>query len=503
MRDLLLTLFIFALLPVALFRPYVGLLLWAWISYMNPHRLTWGFAYNFRFNMLIALVTLISILYATRLRFNIPWRTTTVLNTTFLGWTLITTYNALQYSSAITQLDRFVKIQIMLFITLIVVKTRRQILILVGLIAFSIGFYGVKGGFFAITSGGKYRVMGPGGSFFVDNNSLALALLMIIPLIYFFFLNTKKIYLRLLLLGSAALCLLAVLATYSRGGLVGLSILSIAFLLMARKKLLIIGLVAIVGPSIYNFMPDSWHHRMQIVIQSSLDSILYLEKINQPLAEPRSIQKSAPSTSNPNTSTPARQRAVTGLVILDFLLHSDSSLTQDKSVQGRLDAWVFCLKLANERPILGGGFETFDQGVYDLIMPGTQRRAPHNIFFEVLAEHGYVGLILWLSIHISAFINARKIISLSKRDPALLWARDLANMFQLSLISYYSAGIFLGMAVFDLPFHLIIISQLVRTHVENHISKPTQTPVSAPIRFQHGKPFPWQAGSRLPLTAPR
>ena len=46
MRSILIAGIVFALLPIVLFKPHVGILLWTWLSYMNPHRLTFGFAYD-------------------------------------------------------------------------------------------------------------------------------------------------------------------------------------------------------------------------------------------------------------------------------------------------------------------------------------------------------------------------------------------------------------------------------------------------------------------------
>src|SRR4051794_16211872 len=44
MRDAVFTLVMLGLLPLAVVRPFVGVLLWSWISFMNPHQLLWGFA---------------------------------------------------------------------------------------------------------------------------------------------------------------------------------------------------------------------------------------------------------------------------------------------------------------------------------------------------------------------------------------------------------------------------------------------------------------------------
>src|SRR5215475_3663731 len=57
-RDTLVSAIIFASLPVCFIRPWVGILVWSWIGYMNPHKLTWGFATNMPFGQLVAVATL-------------------------------------------------------------------------------------------------------------------------------------------------------------------------------------------------------------------------------------------------------------------------------------------------------------------------------------------------------------------------------------------------------------------------------------------------------------
>ncbi|MBF0627345.1 MAG: putative O-glycosylation ligase, exosortase A system-associated [Magnetococcales bacterium] len=460
MRDIVLIVFVFALLPLALFRPLIGLILWAWISYMSPHRLTWGFAYNFRFNFIVAAITIIGILITKKFKFDIPWTNTVKLNFLFTCWTVLTTINAFQSDPAWVQFDKFSKIQIMIFSTLIIVKTRRQITAITMIIAGSIGFYAIKGGIFALRSGGNYRVMGPPQSFIEDNNSFALSLLMIVPLVYFLQLQTKSRMMRLALFGTILLCLLSILATYSRGGLVGLGVLILFFLLHARQRLKILIVLLIIGPIIYQFLPAHWHKRMDNMVRSGISAIEHIKTnytdYNLPPESAQTIQKMI-VTQSTNTS------------ILDLLLQSDNDVSQDKSMAGRLEAWKFCIRVANDRPLLGGGFRTFDQSVYDRYLPGVMRRAPHSIFFEVLAEQGYIGLLIWLTLHISAILTARQVVRMARRNPELLWVRDLGTMLQLSLFAYYTAGLFLGMSTFDLPYHIIALIVILKTYTENHL----------------------------------
>ncbi len=64
MRDVIITLMVFGMLPFILRYPWYGVLAWSWLSYMNPHRLAWGFAYNMPFAQIVAIVLLFSLLFS-------------------------------------------------------------------------------------------------------------------------------------------------------------------------------------------------------------------------------------------------------------------------------------------------------------------------------------------------------------------------------------------------------------------------------------------------------
>jgi len=81
----------------------------------------------------------------------------------------------------------------------------------------------------------------------------------------------------------------------------------------------------------------------------------------------------------------------------------------------------------------------------------------HSIYFEVMGEHGFIGFGLFLLLGLLAWIRARQVIKRCKLDPEQKWAADLAAMTQVSLIGYATGGAFLGLAYFDLPYHLMII----------------------------------------------
>jgi O-antigen ligase len=102
-------------------------------------------------------------------------------------------------------------------------------------------------------------------------------------------------------------------------------------------------------------------------------------------------------------------------------------------------------------------------------------RDVHSIYFEVLGEHGWVGLILFLSILGFTWLKCGAIVRRAKGKAELSWARDLAAMIQVTLVAYMSAGAFLGLAYFDYVYHLVAI--VVVVHVLVRQPQPS-TPIS-------------------------
>src|SRR5690348_9321481 len=195
MRDIALALFILGMIPFIFMRPFVGLLVWSWLSYMNPHRLCWGFAFNFPWVMLVAIVTLISLAIGRESK-RVQPSATIVLLLLFFCWMTVTTFFAIQPHSAWQQWEEFGKLLIMVAVTLMLVKVRERMHWLVWIIVLSLGFYGVRGGLFTILRGGNYHVYGPLKSFFQNNNDLALVLCMVLPLMRYLQLQTAQKYLR-------------------------------------------------------------------------------------------------------------------------------------------------------------------------------------------------------------------------------------------------------------------------------------------------------------------
>ena len=161
-----------------------------------------------------------------------------------------------------------------------------------------------------------------------------------------------------------------------------------------------------------------------------------------------------------------------------------TTFEEDASLQGRFNAWTYATNLALERPILGGGFGAF-RGNLDPTSSVGYRNA-HSIYFEVLGQHGFAGLAIYLSLGIATFFMGTSILRRTRAYPDLEWARDLATMLQVSLVVYATAGVFLNLAFFDLFFHLIVIMILTNAIMKEVLAaklrqEKDRKPVLAPV----------------------
>jgi probable O-glycosylation ligase (exosortase A-associated) len=423
MRDLFVTAVVFGSLPFILWRPWIGIIMWCWLSYMNPHKQAWGFATTMPFALIVALTTLVAMLVSREPK-RFPWTRETVVMLLFLGWMFVTTSTALFPELAWPQLEKVAKILLMTFVTLILINTREKLNAMIWIIALSIGFYGVKGGIFTIATAGAHRVYGPASTFIGGNNEIALALVMTIPLMRYLQLQAGRALVRHGLTAAMLLSAISAVGSQSRGALIAILAMAGFLWLKSRGKLLTGALIVAAAAVIAAVMPESWYERMGTI----------------------------------------------------------QTYEQDASAMGRIRAWEVAFNLAVDRPLVGGGFETFQAPVYATYSPvNAPSRDVHSIYFEVLGEHGFVGLALFLSLYGFAWLTARKIVKLAKTEARLKPYGDLALMIQVSLVGYAAGGAFLGLAYFDLPYHLVSALVIAAILLEREVAQPAPGLAAAPV----------------------
>ncbi|MGY8870330.1 MAG: putative O-glycosylation ligase, exosortase A system-associated [Pseudomonadales bacterium] len=406
MRDILITLIVFGSIPFILRRPYIGILMWSWLSYMNPHRLAYGFAYDMPFAQVIAIVIFMAFIF-NKDRQSIPFNGTVIVWVLFLIWASLTTYFAIYPDFAAEQYIRIIKIQIFTFLTMALITNQDRLNKLIWVIALSIGFYSIKGGIFTIMTGGSFRVWGPAGSFIEDNNELALACLMVIPLMYYLLVQVTNRWIKYAMGGSIFLSLASVIGSQSRGALIAIAAVLGFYWLKTKSKFVSAFVILFIVAAGWNFMPASWHERMDTI----------------------------------------------------------GNYEEDASAMGRINAWIYSINIANDR-LLGGGFSSWSTNTYAVYSPDAELVVvAHSIYFNVLADHGWIGLLLFLLVLMFTWNNLSRIIKRTRGDPDMSQQNLLARMLQISFIAYLTGGAFLSLSYFDLPWHLVAITLLISSQV--------------------------------------
>lgn len=397
MRDLIIFGIVIWGLSKVFSRAHVGVYLWTWISLMNPHRLTWGMAYTFPFAMVIGVVTLIGLATSKQPRLKI-WHAETVVLALLIFWVSCTTFIfAFNPDGAYREWDRFLKIQIFIFLTVLLISDKKKLDGFIWVMVLSIGYYGIKGGVFTILTGGGARVWGPEGSFVSGNNEIALALLMTVPLLRYLQLQETRKWIRRGLGVAMFLCMLSIVGSQSRGALLGIIAIGFFLWLKSRNKFGMAILVFIAAITILFMMPDTWWERM----------------------------------------------------------HTIKTYQEDDSALGRINAWWVAWNVALDT-FVGGGANMFTPNTFQIYAPEPHRvHDVHSIYFEMLGEQGIPGFFLFILLGWIFWRRCARMIRRYRNDPDRKWAADLAAMLQVSFIGYAVSGAFLGLAYFDYYYDLI------------------------------------------------
>lgn len=398
MRDALLFLIVFGSIPFIYKRPAWAMMMFTWISLMNPHRLSYGAAYDFPFAALYSGLIVFALLVSKE-RKTMPINALTIALIVFCLWMNVTTLFAQAPDLAWKEWNRVMKTMGMIMLAMAVIRTERDIKWMTWVIGLSLGFWGLKGGIFTLKSGGSNHVFGPDGSYIGDNNALALALITAAPIVWYLKSYATKKILKLGMGLTVGLIIVSAAGSYSRGALLAGGTMLTFLWLKSRTKVRTALVMLVCIPLLYQFMPEQWFSRMETI----------------------------------------------------------DNYQDDGSAMGRINAWWFAFNVAKSSP-LGGGFMTFTHEMFARYAPDpTDHHAAHSIYFQVLGEHGFIGLAMFLTFFFFAWRTGSRVIKQCKGKPELKWAGDLAAMCQVSLAGYAVGGAFLTLAYYDLPYFIVVL----------------------------------------------
>ena len=403
-RGVLILAFFVVSLPVCFFRPFYGVLLWSVVAFLNPQSSLkyWYIASAFPWAEAVAIPTLcgfaifspgwLSRLGSPQIRLMaVLWIWFTITSLVSVNTPLF----AHHAQDTWTQWEVVSKVLVMTVVTIALVDSFAHLRILVMVIAGCFGILVLKSLPFIVMTGGAYRLYGPEYSAISDNNDFGLALNMTLPLFFFLAQTESKPWLKRLFGFLFVATIPAIFCTYSRGALVGLTATLGLMVLRLKQRVALVPIVILAAVAAFLFAPDAWKERM-----------------------------------NPQQ----------GL---------------DGSALERLNAWTFSWNVAMDYPVAGGGFRTFTPELFQRYAPAVQDvRGPHSVYFGVLAEHGFVGLVLYLVLVVSCFATAHRLLKKARicGDQTVTY---YANMFRFSLVAFLISGLFLGRAYFDYYFSIV------------------------------------------------
>lgn len=217
---------------------------------------------------------------------------------------------------------------------------------------------------------------------------------------------------RLVAAGVAVICVLATVATVSRGGLIGLAVVSILLLFRIRTLrgrllagLLIALLLTVAAPAGY------WN-RMETIWSPS------------------------------------------------------GTEYDERGVSTRVEVWQRGLDLFLRNPVTGVGIGQFENAAGAVYGRNGGWRAPHNSFIQVAVELGILGLALFAGLLIASIRSVRQTQRTAATEPTLRDLHWIAGAVEISLYGYVVVGFALSQAYAPILYFLVGVAVALRLEVE-------------------------------------
>ena len=385
MMSYIVVLLCLVILPFALIYPLVGLLSFIWLDFCAPQALFPGPGSDVRLSIMFTVAAMVGYLLFERPKYKSATFLTPLIFC-FLIWATVTTAFAQLPDFAWFKWERFAKTQLVVLLLMIMIDSRERFELVLWTIIGALCPWIVRGFLVTLLSGGGADSVGGGaGTTFSDRNFMALVTLSSIPCALFLakhrllFKDVKLVTTGLHIL--VAFSAIMVIGSQSRGGfLAALGLISYLGLASGRFFRSMIGVAIVAGIALF-FAPEAWFDRMKTI----------------------SVNEGA-----------------------------------EGQLNIRIRAWLYGLNIAQEFPIFGGGF-----GIYRLnFVPETEYGyvESHSIYFEVLGEHGFVGLTLLLIIILSTWT---KLVLLRRTLSVEPWALAVATLGKACLITVCIGSVFL------------------------------------------------------------
>lgn len=405
---------------------FIAYMLWGWAGLISINAYMFGFMAGIPLVQIFALICLTRLLLVREAsvgRFQVN-RTTIILLLLGLQVLLSATFAYDKLPRNWEACGNLMKTLLFCLVMPSIVTTRKRVYCMVIMIALGLSFHGMLDGLKFIVSGGSHNATGVK---FGDNNYYAMVLATVIPFLYYLGRYSEAKLARVGIYSILALTVLAIIATKSRGGLLCLVAIGLWIVLNGNKKIAGIFTLVAVATMIMALAPASWFERMNTMKNAG----------------------------------------------------------EDNSFMVRVAVWKKSTAIALENPLLGGGlfavqapvlYEKFknSQGLMGFIdTPEAGLFAAHSIYFQVLGDLGFIGLLIYMVLLINIFITRWDIKRiLSSRGQRVHWGGDLADMLAASTVSFMVGGALLSAAYLEVPYLSFMLIEVLKYAVKNEDKAP-------------------------------
>jgi putative inorganic carbon (hco3(-)) transporter len=399
--------------------PFVLSLGYVWVDTFQPQSVSYIILNQMPVALIMGAAAVAAYLALDR-RSPPPLTLASVLQVMMAIWVTITAIGAVAGDFAWEKWDWAFKTLIFAAFLPLVIRSRVQIEAFAQTYVFSLAANFVPFGLKTLISGGGYGTnlgLTQGNSGLAEGGLLSTACLMAVPLATYLGKNSllmpKLKLMPLAYFGVAALAVVTAIGTYERSALLGLAALGVYMFVRSKRKVwftlaaLTMGVVAMAATS------STWTARVETI---------------------------------------------------DNYQKESSALT-------RILVWRWTLDYVASHPF-GGGFNAFVINHIEMppdeAHPGGETqfgRAFHSIYFEVLGEQGWPGLIMFLTLAGSMMLSLYGMTRRIRKIPELLWAAEMSDAIQSGLAVFLTAGAFVGIAFQPMFWYFISMGISLRSYV--------------------------------------
>jgi probable O-glycosylation ligase (exosortase A-associated) len=174
----------------------------------------------------------------------------------------------------------------------------------------------------------------------------------------------------------------------------------------------------------------------------------------------------------------------------------------------RFQAWTVAWNIAKESPITGAGFEFdstpdtqrwFSYGAPDIYQTMNLVQSAHSIYFQILGQHGFVGLALYLALILATLWSCSRLAARAAADPGVKWVGTYARAIQISLIAHMVSGAFVSTAYFDLAWVYYALTAILGRELAQQEGVSQRAAVSAHEAHTGRMPMPVEPVRRSTL----